>query len=155
ERAEELARASRYKSEFLASMSHELRTPLNSIMILSRVLAENQDGDGSPGGGAMTAKQVEFATLIHKSGEELLALINEVLDLSKIEAGKQELVCESLRLGDLQDYVRRMFAPLAAQKQLAFEVERVGELPDAICTDRARLAQILKNLVANAFKFTE
>src|SRR5262249_49802843 len=122
ERAEELARASRYKSEFLASMSHELRTPLNSIMILSRVLAENQDGDGSPGGGAMTAKQVEFATLIHKSGEELLALINEVLDLSKIEAGKQELVCESLRLGDLQDYVRRMFAQLAAQKQLAFEV---------------------------------
>ncbi|HEY6172933.1 MAG TPA: response regulator [Kofleriaceae bacterium] len=152
ERAEELARASRYKSEFLANMSHELRTPLNSIMILSRVLAENQDRST---GGGMTDRQVEFATLIHKSGEELLALINEVLDLAKIEAGKQELACESLALGDLEDYVRRMFEPLAAQKQLGFEVELAGELPVAIRTDRARLAQIVKNLIANAFKFTE
>jgi signal transduction histidine kinase len=152
ERAGELARASRYKSEFLANMSHELRTPLNSIMILSKVLAENHDR-GATGG--MTERQVEFATLIHKSGEELLALINEVLDLAKIEAGKQELAFESLRLGELEDYVRRMFAPLAAQKQLAFEVELAGELPVAIRTDRARLAQIVKNLIANAFKFTE
>ena len=152
DRAQELARASRHKSEFLASMSHELRTPLNSIMILSQVLAENQDPGPSAG---MTAKQIEFATLIHRSGEELLALINEVLDLAKIEAGKQELVCEWEPLADLQDYVRRMFQPLAAQRQLAFEVACADDLPAAIRTDRTRLAQILKNLIANAFKFTE
>jgi signal transduction histidine kinase len=150
ERATELARASRYKSEFLANMSHELRTPLNSIMILSKVLSEKQDG-----GRGMTDKQVEFATLIHRSGEELLALINEVLDLAKIEAGKQELVFELLRLDDFADYLRRMFAPLAAQKHLGFTVEVTGDLPLAIRTDRTRLAQILRNLIANAFKFTE
>jgi signal transduction histidine kinase/CheY-like chemotaxis protein len=148
DRAEELARTSRYKSEFLASMSHELRTPLNSIMILSAVLAENRDLN-------MTAKQIEFATLINKSGDELLALINEVLDLSKIEAGKQVMVYEPMLVADLLDYVRRMFQPLALQKNLAFEVETSGDLPVRIRTDRSRLAQIVKNLIANALKFTE
>jgi signal transduction histidine kinase len=152
ERAEELARASRYKSEFLANMSHELRTPLNSIMILSKILAENQDR-GS--GGGMTDKQMEFAALIHKSGEELLSLINEVLDLAKIEAGKQELTCERYALADLQDYLRLMFRPIATQRQLGFEVACDDDLPASIRTDPARLAQILKNLIANAFKFTE
>ncbi|HZJ68137.1 MAG TPA: ATP-binding protein [Kofleriaceae bacterium] len=148
ERAEELARASRYKSEFLANMSHELRTPLNSIMILSAVLAENRDLN-------MTAKQLEFATLINRSGDELLALINEVLDLSKIEAGKQVMVIEPMLVADLLDYMRRMFQPLAMQKNLAFEVETSGDLPVRIRTDKARLAQIVKNLIANALKFTE
>ena len=148
ERAEELARASRYKSEFLANMSHELRTPLNSIMILSAVLAENRDLN-------MTAKQLEFATLINRSGDELLALINEVLDLSKIEAGKQVMVIEPMLVADLVDYLRRMFQPLAMQKNLAFEVETSGDLPVRIRTDKARLAQIVKNLIANALKFTE
>ena len=148
EGAADVARASRYKTEFLANMSHELRTPLNSIMILSRVLAENPDG-------GLTDKQVEFATLINKSGDELLALINEVLDLAKVEAGKQSLTWGSLPLAELQDYIRRMFAPLAMQKDLAFVVEAAAELPAEIRTDRARLAQILKNLIANAFKFTE
>ncbi|HSR95458.1 MAG TPA: ATP-binding protein [Kofleriaceae bacterium] len=148
DRNAELARASRYKSEFLASMSHELRTPLNSIMILSAVLAENRDA-------TMTAKQIEFATLINRSGEELLGLINEVLDLSKIEAGKQEMQYETMKVADLLDYIRRMFRPLAIQKGLAFEVVTAGGLPAALHTDRVRLAQIVKNMIANALKFTE
>jgi signal transduction histidine kinase len=148
DRAAELTRASRYKSEFLASISHELRTPLNSIMILSAVLAENREHN-------LTAKQLEFATLINRSGDELLALINEVLDLSKIEAGKQAMVYEAVTVADLVDYIRRMFQPLAIQKNLTFEVATSGDLPAAIRTDRARLAQIVKNLIANALKFTE
>ncbi|NVB77651.1 MAG: response regulator [Kofleriaceae bacterium] len=144
----ELARASRYKSEFLANMSHELRTPLNSIMILSKVLADN-DGKN------LTAKQVEFATLINRSGEELLALINEVLDLSKIEAGKQTIVTAPVRVGELGDYLRRMFEPQASHRKLAYAVELDQALPSVIHTDRARLGQILKNLLSNAFKFTE
>ncbi len=148
ERAEDLARASRYKSEFLANMSHELRTPLNSIMILSQVLADNEDR-------VLAGKHIEFATLIHRSGEELLALINEVLDFAKVESGKQVVTCGPLAMTDLQNYVRRMFQPLAMQKQLAFEVDVAGDLPAMIRTDWTRLAQILKNLIANAFKFTE
>jgi signal transduction histidine kinase len=148
ERAEDLARASRYKSEFLANMSHELRTPLNSIMVLSQVLADNEDR-------VLTGKHVEFATLIHRSGEELLALINEVLDLAKVESGKQVVACGPLAMADLQGYVRRMFQPLAMHKRLPFEVEAAGDLPATIRTDWTRLAQILKNLIANAFKFTE
>jgi signal transduction histidine kinase len=160
DRASDLARASRHKSEFLASMSHELRTPLNSVMVLSQVLAENHGSGGAGGGsvigaGGMTAKQIELAQLIHKSGEELLALINEVLDLAKIEAGKQVLECDAVRLIAVDEYVRRMFQPLAVQRGLAFEVASTGELPAAIRTDWARLAQILKNLLSNAFKFTE
>ena len=148
DKAEELARASRYKSEFLANMSHELRTPLNSIMILSKVLGDNE-------GGTLAVKQVEFAHLIHRSGEELLSLINDVLDLAKIEAGKQEIDVEPVAIAELADYVRSMFQPLAIQKQLELAVEVEPGGPGRISTDRARLAQILKNLLSNAFKFTE
>jgi signal transduction histidine kinase/ActR/RegA family two-component response regulator len=146
-RTEEVAQASRYKSEFLASMSHELRTPLNSIMILSNVLSAN-DGKN------LTAKQVEYSTLISRSGEELLGLINEVLDLAKIEAGKQALECTMLTLREVEDYIRRMFTPIAAQKGLTFEIE-LGDVPATVRTDRMRLNQIVKNLIANAVKFTQ
>jgi signal transduction histidine kinase/ActR/RegA family two-component response regulator len=148
DKAAELARASRYKTEFLANMSHELRTPLNSIMILSKVLGENEPG-------TLTPRQVEFANLIHRSGQELLALINEVLDLAKVEAGKQEIVCEAVAVAELASYARQMFQPLAMQKQLDLTVEVDDDAPAYIRTDQARLAQILKNLLANAFKFTE
>jgi CheY-like chemotaxis protein len=148
DKAAELARASRYKTEFLANMSHELRTPLNSIMILSKVLGENEPA-------TLTARQVEFAHLIHRSGQELLALINEVLDLAKVEAGKQEIVCEAVAVAELASYARQMFQPLAMQKQLDLTVEVDDDAPAYIRTDQARLAQILKNLLANAFKFTE
>jgi signal transduction histidine kinase/DNA-binding response OmpR family regulator/HAMP domain-containing protein len=148
EKASELARASRYKSEFLANMSHELRTPLNSIMLLARIMATNEDG-------SVPAKLVEFAQVIHKSGEELLALINDVLDLAKIEAGKQDIVFGPVGLVELAGYLRQMFEPLAGQKRLAFAVELAAGLPEEIQTDRMRLEQILKNLVSNAIKFTE
>jgi signal transduction histidine kinase/CheY-like chemotaxis protein len=144
----ELARISRYKSEFLANMSHELRTPLNSIMILSNLLGENE-------GKNLTAKQVEFASLINRCGDELLSLINEVLDLAKIESGRQDVECAWVPTRDIQDYSRRMFSPLAAQKKLAFEVEVEGDMPERVRTDRTRIHQIVKNLVANAMKFTE
>jgi signal transduction histidine kinase/ActR/RegA family two-component response regulator len=146
--AEDLARASRYKSEFLANMSHELRTPLNSILLLSQMLATNSDG-------TLTAKQAEYASVIRRSGEELLGLINEVLDLAKVEAGKQSLEVRKIAPGDLADYVRKMFEPLAAQKQLELVVTVVADAPKEIRTDWARLTQIVKNLVANAIKFTE
>ncbi len=148
ERADELARASRYKSEFLANMSHELRTPLNSIMLLSKVLSDDEDR-------RLTAKQIEFATLIHRSGEELLALINEVLDLAKVESGKQTFEHAPMRVDKLADYTRRMFTPLATQKGLAFDVDIEAGVPAEIVTDWTRLTQIIKNLASNAFKFTE
>jgi signal transduction histidine kinase/CheY-like chemotaxis protein len=143
----ELGRASRYKSEFLANMSHELRTPLNSIMILSKILATNEARN-------LTDKQAEFATMIHRSGDELLALINDVLDMAKVEAGRQDMVYERLRVVDLFDYTRRMFEPQATQKGLTFDVAIADDVPGEIQTDRARLSQIVKNLIANAFKFT-
>jgi CheY-like chemotaxis protein/signal transduction histidine kinase len=148
QKAAELARASGYKSAFLANMSHELRTPLNSIMILAKLLAANENGTAA-------AKQIEFAHVIHKSGEELLALINDVLDLAKIEAGKQDLVFSSVALSDMATYVRQMFAPLAMQKKLDFEVELADDVPAEIQTDLTRLEQIVKNLLSNAIKFTE
>jgi two-component system, chemotaxis family, sensor kinase CheA len=146
--AEDLARASRYKSEFLANMSHELRTPLNSILLLSQMLATNEDR-------TLTDKQVEFASVIRRSGEELLGLINEVLDLAKVEAGKQVLEVAPVAVSDLADYVRKLFEPLAAQKQLVLAVEVAPDVPAEIQTDWGRLTQIVKNLVANAIKFTE
>lgn len=147
-KAEELERASRYKSEFLANMSHELRTPLNSILVLSSLLGENEAQN-------LDAKQVEFARLIHRSGEELLAMINDVLDLSKIEAGKQDVTLASVSLGEVAAYARDMFEPQAQQKGLEYRVELGDGLPPAFVTDHKRLLQILKNLLANAFKFTE
>ncbi len=148
QKAAEVARASKYKSEFLANMSHELRTPLNSIMILSRILASNEEG-------GLSAKQIEFSEVIHKSGDDLLTLINDILDLAKIESGKQELVYAPVALGDVGTYVRQMFEQLATQKGLAFEVELDEALRTEIRTDRMRLEQILKNLISNAIKFTE
>jgi signal transduction histidine kinase/ActR/RegA family two-component response regulator len=144
----ELQRVNRYKSDFLANMSHELRTPLNSVMILSRVLSENAENNLVP-------QQIEYAQIIHKSGEELLHLINDVLDLAKVEAGKVEIVPEPVAVADVADYVERMFRPVATQKGLALAVEVARGAPAQVVTDRAKLQQILKNLIANAIKFTD
>jgi signal transduction histidine kinase/ActR/RegA family two-component response regulator len=146
--AEQLERASNYKSAFLANMSHELRTPLNSVMILSNLLRENTEG-------RLSAKQVEFATLINKCGAELLGLINEVLDLAKIEAGRETMAYAPLELAKLEDYLRRMFAPIAGNKGLELRVESGPGRPDRIITDENRVMQIVKNLLSNALKFTE
>lgn len=147
-RAEELQRANQYKSEFLANMSHELRTPLNSVLILSRDLAEN-------GANNLTSDQVESATVISESGAQLLTLINDILDLSKIEAGKMEMVSETFELDDLLAYLRRIFMPQAEKKKIAFSIHEATSLPETIRTDRQRLTQILTNLLSNAIKFTD
>jgi len=148
EKAEQLALSSKYKSEFLANMSHELRTPLNSLLILARLLSENKDGN-------LTPKQVEFAQTILTSGSDLLSLINDVLDLSKVEAGKMDVNPTEVRLADVKDFVERSFNALAEQKSLAFNVDVNGDLPPAMYTDGGRLQQVLKNLLSNAFKFTQ
>jgi len=147
-RAAELAQASKYKSEFLANMSHELRTPLNSLLILARMLADNSDGN-------LTEEQVESAGIIHKSGADLLNLINEILDLSKVEAGRMEFHITPVALRDVVRNLQIQFEPIAAQKALPFTVTVDESLPAAIATDQQRVEQILKNLLANAFKFTE
>ncbi|HUF65108.1 MAG TPA: response regulator [Gemmatimonadaceae bacterium] len=147
EKASQLAISSRYKSEFLANMSHELRTPLNSLLILARLLADNKDGN-------LTEKQVEFAQTIHGSGTDLLTLINDVLDLSKVEAGKMEITPGELAIDDLRGFVERSFRPLAEQKGLALDFHVRPNAPAAIVTDAQRLEQVLKNLVGNALKFT-
>jgi len=146
EKAEQLALTSKYKSEFLANMSHELRTPLNSMLILARLLAEGED---------LTDKQKEFARTIHSSGSDLLELINEILDLSKIESGMMEVELGRVMFGDLAQYVERTFRQGAHDKGLNFEIHTDGALPPGIYTDQRRLQQVLKNLLSNAFKFTE
>ena len=148
EKAAQLALSSKYKSEFLANMSHELRTPLNSLLILSRMLAENGDGN-------LHAQQIEFAETIHAAGNDLLALINDILDLSKVEAGKMELNLGPLALVDLCEDVERAFRPVAEQNSLEFRIERDHSLPTALVTDEQRLQQVLRNLLSNAFKFTQ
>ena len=147
EKAAQLALSSKYKSEFLANMSHELRTPLNSLLILSRMLAENSEGN-------LRAQQIEFAETIHAAGNDLLALINDILDLSKVEAGKMELNVGPLALVDLCDDMERAFRPVAEQKGLELRIERDPALPAAVVTDEQRLQQVLRNLLSNAFKFT-
>jgi len=147
EKAEQLQLSSKYKSEFLANMSHELRTPLNSLLILARLLSENKDGN-------LTPKQVEFAQTILSSGSDLLNLINDVLDLSKVEAGKMDVNPSDVRVTEVKEFVERNFNPVAEQKSLAFHVELTPDLPQTIFTDGARLQQVLKNLLSNAFKFT-
>lgn len=146
-KAEELELASKYKSEFLANMSHELRTPLNSILILSQVLASNRYNN-------LDDKQIDAARAIHTSGSELLTLINEILDLSKVEAGKMEIVMEDVPLSEMIEGVRRMFKDVAEQKGLEFEITVDSNLPAFIHTDAQRVQQILRNLLTNAFKFT-
>ncbi|HEY8328564.1 MAG TPA: response regulator [Rhodanobacter sp.] len=147
DKAAELARASQYKSEFLANMSHELRTPLNSLLILSRNLADNDTGN-------LDAEQIESARIIHDAGNSLLHLINDILDLSKVEAGKMELVIDELPLAELAQRLRRTFVHVAGQKSLAFTLDIEPGLPAILRTDGARLEQIANNLLSNAFKFT-
>src|SRR4051812_11593589 len=147
EKAEQLSLSSRYKSEFLANMSHELRTPLNSLLILARLLSDNV-------GGNLTPKQVEFARTIHSSGAELLALINDILDLAKIESGTVTLTIAPEKMEDLCDYVERTFRQVANDKGLEFAVTVDPKLAVSIETDAKRLQQIVTNLLSNAFKFT-
>jgi HAMP domain-containing protein/signal transduction histidine kinase/CheY-like chemotaxis protein len=147
EKAEQLALTSKYKSEFLANMSHELRTPLNSLLILSDQLCKNPEGNLSP-------KQVEFSKTIHASGNDLLMLINDILDLSKIESGTVAVDVSELRLDDLLRSVERGFRHFAESKHLDFIARAEAPLPKAMVTDAKRLQQIIKNLLSNAFKFT-
>ncbi|WP_235990178.1 HAMP domain-containing protein [Streptomyces ureilyticus] len=147
EKAALLATSSQYKSEFLANMSHELRTPLNSLLILARLLSDNQDGH-------LSDQEVQFASTIHRSGSDLLQLINDILDLSKIEAGRMDVRPKKLPLIKLLDYVHATFRPLTLDRGLAFEVA-VGEgVPREMYSDEQRLQQILRNLLSNAIKFT-
>jgi CheY-like chemotaxis protein len=149
ERAEQLALSSKYKSEFLANMSHELRTPLNSLLILAKLLAENTEGN-------LTGKQIEFAQTIHQAGADLLDLINDILDLSKVEAGKMDVNAGDVTLADVREYVERTFTPLTEEKGLDLSVEIHGaQVPPTIHTDEQRLQQVLKNLLSNAVKFTD
>jgi CheY-like chemotaxis protein/signal transduction histidine kinase len=148
EQAKELALTSKYKSEFLANMSHELRTPLNSILVLGQQLADNPDTN-------LTPKQVEFARTIHGAGTDLLTLISDILDLSKIESGTVSVEAEEVFFGSLIDMVARPFRHEAESRKLAFEVDADAHLARSLVTDSKRLQQVLKNLLSNAFKFTE
>ncbi|WP_037559691.1 HAMP domain-containing protein [Spirillospora albida] len=147
-RAQQLALASKYKSEFLANMSHELRTPLNSLLILAQLLAQNPTRN-------LTPKQVEYAGIIHSAGSDLLQLINDILDLSKVEAGKMNLTPEQVPLRHLVEYVEATFRPLTTQKSLDFRVTIAPGVPDQVLTDGSRLRQVLRNLLSNAVKFTD
>ena len=148
EKAEQLEQSSRYKSEFLANMSHELRTPLNSLMILSRGLAANEEGN-------LTEEQTEEAKVIYNGGLELLGLINDILDLSKVEAGKMSIVLEDVYIGNITKRISQQFDPVAKDKGVAFHIRVDESLPEILHTDGQRIEQILKNLLSNAFKFTE
>jgi len=148
DKAGELDLASRYKSQFLANMSHELRTPLNSLLVLARLLAQNLEGN-------LTAKQVEYATIIHSSGSDLLRLINDILDLTKVEAGKMEITPERFALGGLVEDLRGVFGPLTEEKRLRFMITTAPGVPAVLETDKQRLRQILYNLLSNAVKFTD
>ncbi|MES2264511.1 MAG: response regulator [Pseudomonadota bacterium] len=147
-RAQDLQKASQYKSQFLANMSHELRTPLNSTLILAKLLSDNTPGN-------LSDEQVRFAQTIYSAGNDLLNLINDILDISKVEAGKLELSPEELNLKHVVDGLAMTFEPMARHKQVSFSVELAPGLPPTIYTDRQRLEQILKNLLSNAIKFTE
>ena len=148
EKAEQLALSSKYKSEFLANMSHELRTPLNSLLILAKLLGDNVDGN-------LTAKQIEFANTIHNAGAELLSLINDILDLSKVEAGKMDVHTAEVSVAEELASLERSFMPVAAEKGLTFELDFAESALPTVYTDQQRLQQVLKNLLSNAFKFTE
>ncbi|MGK9463426.1 HAMP domain-containing protein [Streptomyces sp. G6] len=147
-RAQQLSLASKYKSEFLANMSHELRTPLNSLLILAQLLAQNPSRN-------LTPKQVEYAGIIHSAGSDLLQLINDILDLSKVEAGKMDVTPERVTLRQLIEYVEATFRPMTTQKGLEFTVSTAAGAPADLLTDDSRLRQVLRNLLSNAVKFTE
>jgi signal transduction histidine kinase/HAMP domain-containing protein len=147
ERADQLALASKYKSEFLANMSHELRTPLNSLLILAKLLQDNNEGN-------LTVKQIEFAETIHGAGSDLLGLISDILDLSKIEAGRMDVQAAPIALSSLVEYVEATFRPLTAEKGLDFAVRLDSRAPAELHTDEQRLQQVLRNLLSNAAKFT-
>ncbi|MGH2749376.1 MAG: HAMP domain-containing protein [Actinomycetota bacterium] len=148
EKAQQLALSSKYKSEFLANMSHELRTPLNSLLILAKLLADNSEDN-------LSEKQVEFARTIHTAGSDLLALISDILDLSKIEAGKMDVHPIEIDFGEVKEYVELAFDPLAQEKGLDLVVEVGDDVPPTIFTDQQRLQQVIKNLLSNAIKFTD
>jgi CheY-like chemotaxis protein/signal transduction histidine kinase/HAMP domain-containing protein len=148
EKAEQLALSSKYKSEFLANMSHELRTPLNSLLILSKLLTENNEGN-------LTAKQIDFANTIYAAGSDLLGLINDILDLAKIESGTMGIEVGAVLFSDVRDEIDRTFRQVANDKGLTFNVDLADDLPRTIHTDGKRLQQVLRNLLSNAFKFTE
>jgi CheY-like chemotaxis protein/signal transduction histidine kinase/HAMP domain-containing protein len=148
EKAEQLALSSKYKSEFLANMSHELRTPLNSLLILAKLLSDNKEEN-------LTPKQIEYARTIHGAGNDLMNLINEVLDLSKIEAGRMEIYPSDVPLTEVESFLERGFRHVAQQKGLEFVVERAPNAPESIFTDGQRMQQVLRNLLSNAFKFTD
>jgi HAMP domain-containing protein/signal transduction histidine kinase/CheY-like chemotaxis protein len=148
EKAQQLTRASAYKSEFLANMSHELRTPLNSLLLLARLLSDNSEQN-------LTDKQIEFARTIHSAGSDLLSLIDDILDLSKIEAGHMDVAPDEVDFESVRGYVEQAFAPQAEEKGLEFRVDVSADLPDSIVTDPQRLQQILRNLLSNAVKFTD
>ncbi|WP_165252761.1 HAMP domain-containing protein [Paludisphaera soli] len=148
EKAEQLALTSKYKSEFLANMSHELRTPLNSLLILAEMLSDNAEGN-------LTSKQREFAQTIHGSGSDLLSLINDILDMAKIESGTMAVDVADVPFADLRDYVERTFRPVAETRGVELAIELADGLPGSIATDAKRLQQVLRNLLSNAFKFTE
>jgi len=147
-KAKEVELASKYKSEFLANMSHELRTPLNSLLILAQILSENR-------GGNLTEKQVSYTKTIHSAGSDLLNLINEILDLSKVEAGRIEINIESLSIGDLLEATEHKFKHMAEQKGLEFKILTADDFPGVLHTDSHRLQQVINNLLSNALKFTE
>ncbi|MFE7650766.1 HAMP domain-containing protein [Streptomyces phaeoluteigriseus] len=147
-RAQQLSLASKYKSEFLANMSHELRTPLNSLLILAQLLAQNPSRN-------LTPKQVEYAGIIHSAGSDLLQLINDILDLSKVEAGKMDVSPERVPLRQLIEYVEATFRPMTTQKSLEFTISTAAGAPADLLTDDSRLRQVLRNLLSNAVKFTE
>jgi signal transduction histidine kinase len=146
-KARELELNSKYKSEFLANMSHELRTPLNSLLILAKLLTENKNNN-------LNEKESEYARVIHKSGSDLLSLINEILDLSKIEAGKLEMVMQKSEPMSIKKNMLDLFSPLANEKKIEFQTEIHSDLPAVFETDQFRLEQVLKNLLSNAMKFT-
>lgn len=147
-KAQQLAQSSLFKSEFLANMSHELRTPLNSMLILAQMVAENKEGNLIP-------KQVEYARSIHSAGRDLLNLINDILDLSKVESGKMDILPSEVYLQNLCSEIEHQFMPVAQHKGLTFAIERENKLPETLLTDEHRVLQILKNLLSNAMKFTE
>nr|MBA2332158.1 response regulator [Actinomycetota bacterium] len=148
EKAEQLALSSKYKSEFLANMSHELRTPLNSLLILAKLLGDNPDGN-------LTEKQIEFSKTIHQAGSDLLGLINDILDLSKVEAGRMDVNVDNVSIAAELASLERAFGAIAEEKGVAFELDFAVDAPATIETDSQRLQQVLRNLLSNAFKFTE